>query len=88
MSYFPWYNAFHDSWQCHWAREKHHWLFAFTDLAQGMSASWTELFIIDLGGSGAITWTATAEAEFDVNPVNDSVTSITTVKNSTGGGGH
>ncbi len=61
------------------------WVFAFTDLAPGLSTSWTELFIIDLGLSTTITWTATAEAEYDVNPLNNSVTATTNVKN--GGGG-
>ena len=64
------------------------WEFTFTDLAPGSSESWTELFIFDLGSSGTITWTATAIAEVDVNPLNNSVTSITNVKNTSGGGGH
>jgi hypothetical protein len=64
------------------------WVFAFTDLAPGSSESWTELFIFDLGSSGTITWTATAISETDVNPLNNSVTSITNVKNTSGGGGH
>ena len=57
-------------------------VFAFTDLLPGQNASWTELFSVDY--KTTITWTATAEAEFDVNPGNDSVTEMTTV---TGGGG-
>jgi len=64
------------------------WEFTFTDLAPGLSESWTELFIIDLGSSGTITWTATAVSETDVNPLNNSVTSTTNVKNTSGGGGH
>ena len=45
-------------------------------------------FHVDLGSSGTITWTATAVAETDVNPFNNSVTSTTNVKNTSGGGGH
>jgi hypothetical protein len=57
-------------------------VFVFTDLLPGQNASWTGLFSVDF--KTTITWTATAEAEFDVNPGNDSVTEMTTV---TGGGG-
>jgi hypothetical protein len=57
-------------------------VFAFTDLLPGMNASWTEAFSI--GYKTTITWTATAEAEFDVNAGNDTVTETTQV---TGGGG-
>ena len=64
------------------------WPFEFIGLAPGTSESWTQMFIIDLGHSGSITWTATVEADFDVNPLNNSVTVITTVKNTAGGGGH
>lgn len=64
------------------------WSFAFADLGPGMSESWTEMFIIDLGHSGSITWTATVEAEFDVNPLNNTVIVTTNVKNTAGGGGH
>lgn len=52
-------------------------IFEFEDLAGNLSASWTELFIIDYATT--ISWTATVEAEFDVNPANDSVTESTTV---------
>jgi hypothetical protein len=64
------------------------WAFPFVDLGPGMSESWIQPFNIDLGHSGTITWTATAEAEYDVNPLNDSVTITTNVKNTAGGGGH
>jgi hypothetical protein len=50
--------------------------FPFTILA-GASQSWTEMFSITY--STTITWTATASAEFDVNPVNNSVTETTRV---------
>ena len=50
--------------------------FPFVILA-GASESWTELFSITY--STTITWTATATAEFDVNPVNNSVTETTRV---------
>jgi hypothetical protein len=57
-------------------------IFAFTDLLPGTNAYWTEGFSIDY--KTTVTWTATAEADFDVNPGNNSVTETTQV---TGGGG-
>ena len=63
------------------------WVSEFTDLGAGFSASFDEPFMIDLGTSTTITWTATAEAEFDVNPLNNTVTATTSVKNTGGGGG-
>jgi len=54
-------------------------VFTFTDLAPGTSKSWTEVFTVNLGHSGTISWIATAAAEFDVNPANDSVAKTTTV---------
>jgi hypothetical protein len=63
------------------------WVSEFTDLGAGFSASFDEPFMIDLGTSTTITWTATAEAEFDVNPLNNTVTATTSVKNTRGGGG-
>lgn len=51
-------------------------------LVAGTSQSWTEAFRVDY--KTTVTWTATAYAEYDVNPGNNSVTEITTV---TGGGG-
>ena len=57
-------------------------VYVFTDLLPGQNASWTELFSVDI--KTTITWTATADAEFDVNTGNNSVTETTTV---TGGGG-
>ena len=59
----------------------------FTDLASGTSQSWTELFTISLGHATTITWTATAAAEYDVNPSNNSVTETSQVKVTGGGGG-
>jgi hypothetical protein len=52
--------------------------FDFT-LVGGTSQSWTEVFGIDY--LTTITWTATAEAEFDVIPGNNSVTETTVVDN-------
>jgi hypothetical protein len=57
-------------------------VFDFIDLLPGRSASWTEFFGVDF--KTTITWTATADAEFDVNFGNNSVTETTVV---TGGGG-
>lgn len=62
-------------------------VFAFTDLAQGTAQSWTEPFSIDLTYATTVTWTATAVAEFDVNPLNNTVTETTQVKLTSGGGG-
>ena len=55
--------------------------YPFTILA-GASQSWTEGFSINFATT--ITWTATATAEFDVNPGNNTVTATTRV---TGKGG-
>ncbi|MBE0577781.1 MAG: hypothetical protein IH613_18025, partial [Desulfuromonadales bacterium] len=63
------------------------WTHDFVDLAAGLSDSWTTLFSINLGERTKINWTATIEAEFDVNPNNDSVTATTNVKVTGGGGG-
>jgi len=63
------------------------WVYEFTDLGAGFSASFAEPFMIDLGTSTTITWTATVEAEFDVNPLNNTVTATTSVRNTGGGGG-
>jgi hypothetical protein len=54
-------------------------VFTFTDLAPGTSMSWTEFFSINLGYQTTITWTATAEAEFDVNLANNTVTETSEV---------
>jgi hypothetical protein len=58
--------------------------FSFT-LVPGTSQSWTELFSINYVTT--ITWTATATAEFDVNPSNNSVTETTKVIGKGGGQG-
>ena len=55
--------------------------FPFTILA-GASQSWTEFFSVNTPTT--ITWTATATAEFEVNPANNTVTATTRV---IGGGG-
>ena len=59
-------------------------VFIFTDLLPGTSTAWTEGFAVDY--KTTITWTAIAEADFDVNPGNNSVTETTRVIG--GGGGH
>jgi len=61
------------------------WEFKFINLAVGTSESWTTFFTIDLGERTTIIWTATADAEFDVNSANNTVTATTGVK-VTGGG--
>ena len=63
------------------------WVSTFTDLGADNSESFVEPFQIDLGRSTTITWTATVEADFDVNPLNNTVTATTSVKNTGGGGG-
>ena len=63
------------------------WTFEFIDLAVGASESWTTFFSIDLGARTTINWTAEADAEFDVNDVNDIVTATTNVRTTGGGGG-
>jgi hypothetical protein len=55
--------------------------YPFTILG-GASQSWTELFGVNTPTT--ITWTATATAEFEVNPANNTVTATTRV---IGGGG-
>lgn len=50
--------------------------YPFTILA-GASQSWTEGFTV--GYATTVTWTATATAEFDVNPGNNTVTATTVV---------
>jgi hypothetical protein len=62
------------------------WTFSF-DLAAGTSIGFTQLFTINLGGRTTIDWTAVADAEFDVNPGNNTVTATTSVKVTGGGGG-
>jgi hypothetical protein len=57
-------------------------VYPFSELLPGTSLSWTEGFSVAY--KTTVTWTATAIAEFDVNPGNNSVIEITTV---TGGGG-
>ena len=64
------------------------WIYDFTDLGAGFSEPFVETFDIDLGRSTTINWTATVEAEFDVNPLNNTVTGTTSVKNTGGGGGN
>ena len=57
--------------------------YTFTLLA-GTSQSVTEGF--GIAYATTITWTATATAEFDVNPANNTVTATTTVTGAKGGG--
>ena len=64
------------------------WTFGFTlDPAVNPSGSFTELFTIDIGQATVINWTATATAEFDVNPTNNTVTEVSNVRVNSGGGG-
>ena len=63
------------------------WVFNFTDLAAGRSEAFTEPLVFDLGNSTTVSWTATAEAPFDVNPANNIVTATTSVRNTGGGQG-
>ena len=56
------------------------WVFEFTNLAVGASASFTELFTINLGQRTTINWTATAFAPDDVNLSNNTVTATSSVK--------
>ena len=64
------------------------WTFEFTlDPAVNPSGSFTEFFSIDIGQATVINWTATATAEFDVNPTNNTVTEVSNVRVNSGGGG-
>jgi hypothetical protein len=58
-------------------------VYAFTNLVPGTSTFWTEGFTVDY--KTTVTWTATADAPFDVNPANNSVTETTTVTGKGGG---
>lgn len=60
------------------------WVFDFT-LAAGRSQTFPQLFSVDTGAHTSIIWTATAEAEDDVNTANNTVTATTNVR-VTGGG--
>jgi len=64
------------------------WVYEFYELGAGFSASFPEPFNINLGTSTTISWEATVEAEFDVNPLNNTVTATTSVRNTGGGGGN
>ena len=57
--------------------------YSFTNLLAGTSQSWTEGFTISYATT--ITWTATAQAEFDVLSSNNSVTETTRVTGKGGG---
>jgi len=60
------------------------WTFGFTELQAGQSASFTQLFSVTVQGATTIDWTATAFAEFDVNPANNTVNATSDVR--AGGG--
>jgi hypothetical protein len=64
------------------------WSFDFA-LPPGLSQSFVKLFSIDFGERTTITWTATAAVDSpnDLNTDNNSVTTITNVKVTGGGGG-
>ena len=60
----------------------------FVDLAEGVSASTTKVFTIqEPHERTTINWTATIEAEHDVNYGNNEVTATTNVKVTGSGGG-
>jgi hypothetical protein len=61
--------------------------FSFTDLAKGSTASWTRVFIVDPGKKTTISWTATIDAEYDVNSTNNTVYETTNVIQTGKGGG-
>jgi len=60
------------------------WTFGFTELADGQSASFTQLFAVTAPAT-TITWTATAYAPYDVVPSNNTATATSTIKGSGGG---
>ena len=61
--------------------------YEFEGLMPGLSYSTTQFFTIgEPHVVTAIDWTASIDAEFDVNPANDSVSARTNVKLTTGGG--
>ena len=70
------------------------WVFTFGEgdepcpdpIDVGGSCSWTQFFNVDLGQRTTINWKAVAVAEFDVNLSNNTVTAVSNVK-VTGGGG-
>jgi len=63
------------------------WVFNFTELAPGFSQAFVEPLQFDLGNSTTVSWTATVDAPLDVNPLNNTVTATTNVRNTGGGGG-
>ena len=66
------------------------WTFAFAEddpLLAGTSRSWTEVFQVRLDETTVIDWTAIAEAPYDVNTSNNTVTATTSVRATGGGGG-
>jgi hypothetical protein len=60
------------------------WQFGFTELAEGESASFTQLFSVTSPAT-TITWTATVYAAYDVVPSNNTVVKTTNIKGSGGG---
>ena len=63
------------------------WVFPFTALAAGSSASFTQSFSVTVSATGIIEWTAIVEAPFDVNPANNTVTATSNVRVTGGGRG-
>lgn len=64
------------------------WTFTFTNLAVGTTLNFDPTFFsIDLGERTSINWEAVAVAEFDVNLSNNTVTAVSNVKVTGGGGG-
>jgi hypothetical protein len=62
------------------------WTFGFTELGEGQSASFTQLFSVTSPAT-TITWTATAYAQYDVVPSNNTVVKTSNIKGGGGGGG-
>ena len=71
----------------YWNAAEQRFEFPIEDLPAGFNDSWTVYFKIKNNSATTITWTATIDAEFDVNDNNNSVTAVTTVIKSKGGGG-
>jgi hypothetical protein len=71
----------------YWNAAEERFEFPIEELAAGFTDSWTVFFNIKDNRATTITWTATIDAEYDVNPNNNSVTAETTVMRSKGGGG-
>lgn len=56
------------------------WVFTFTDLQAGLSASFTQIFTVTVPQATTISWTAIVEAPFDVVTSNNVVTATSNVR--------